>query len=94
MIWNLGLLAFEEENMDAVSISRRTSIPAGSIHGGSNFGTPQIGGFYNFVESSACLFVLEMNTRPLKVEIHQRTVSTMQCFHRKSISALYGAVER
>ena len=44
MIWNLGLLAFEEENMDAVSISRRTSIPAGSLHGCSDFGVPQIGG--------------------------------------------------
>ena len=69
---SFGLLAFEEENMDAVSISRRTS-----IHGGFNFGVPQIRDFYNFVESSACLFVLEMNTRPLKVEIHQRTVLTM-----------------
>ena len=44
-MWSFGLLAFEEENiMDAVSISRRTSVPAGSLHGGSNFGVPQIGG--------------------------------------------------
>ena len=44
-MWSFGLLAFEEENiMDAVSISRRTSTPAGSLHGGSNFGVPQIGG--------------------------------------------------
>ena len=41
---SFGLLAFEEENMDAVSISRRTSIQAGSILGGSNSGAPQIGG--------------------------------------------------
>ena len=71
-MWSLGLLAFEKENMDADSISRRTS-----IHGGSNFGILQIRGFYNFIESSACLFGLEMNTRPLIVEIHQRTVLTM-----------------
>ena len=44
MIWSFGLLAFEEENMDAVSISRRTSIQAGSIHGGYKFVVPQIGG--------------------------------------------------
>ena len=43
-MWSFGLLAFKEENMDAVSISRRTSTPAGSLHGGSNFGVPQIGG--------------------------------------------------
>ena len=44
-MWSFGLLAFEEENiMDAVSISRRTSIPACSLHGGSNFGVTQIGG--------------------------------------------------
>ena len=58
-MWSFGLLAFEEENiMDAVSISRRTSAPAGSPHGCSNFGVPQIRGFYNSVKSSACLFVL------------------------------------
>ena len=44
-MWSFVLLAFEEENiMDAVSISRRTSTPAGSLHGGSNFGVTQIGG--------------------------------------------------
>ena len=45
-MWSFGLLAFEEENiMDAVSISRRTtSNPACSLHGGSNFGVTQIGG--------------------------------------------------
>ena len=58
-MWSFGLLAFEEENMDAVSISRRTtSIPACSLHGGSNFGVTQIGGSITLL-SQLVIFFLE-----------------------------------
>ena len=55
--------------MDAVSISRRTSIQAGSILGGPNSGAPQIGGSTTLLSQLVLLFK-KMNTRPLKVEIH------------------------